>query len=136
MAHRRFGPAGERIARRQRHARYDRIRPDRRVDSPKPMSTAAPPATRLRVASRIGAAVFGGYAFAWGVVAAGASLWVAAGLDFHDAEFLSSLLGVLAFLVAFLWAFAARRLWVVWTVLAGGGALLAATASFVQSLLV
>lgn len=93
-------------------------------------------ATRQRIAARVGAAVLGGYAFAWGIVAAGASLMFAAGMSFHDAEFLASLLGVLAFLVAFLWAFAARRLWVVWTVLAGGGALLAAVGSFVQSLLV
>lgn len=104
------------------------------------MSTITSPTTprspRLMVASRIAAAIFGGYGFAWGIVAAGASLMFAAGMDFHDAEFLASLLGVLAFLVVFLWAFAARRLWLVWTVLAGGGALLAATGSFVQSLLV
>jgi len=97
---------------------------------------ASSPTPRLHLAARIAAAVFGGYGFAWGIVAAGASLMFAAGMDFHDAEFLASLLGVLAFLVVFLWAFAARRLWVVWTVLAGGGALLAATGSFVQSLLV
>ncbi|MBD9436547.1 iron uptake protein [Pseudoxanthomonas sp. PXM03] len=97
---------------------------------------ASPHAPRLQLAARIAAAVFGGYAFAWGIVATGASLMFAAGMDFHDAEFLASLLGVLAFLVAFLWAFAARRVWVVWAVLAGGGALLAGTGSFVQSLLV
>ena len=97
---------------------------------------ASPHAPRLHLTARIAAAVFGGYAFAWGIVAAGASLMFAAGMDFHDAEFLASLLGVLAFLVAFLWAFAARRVWVVWSVLAGGGALLAGTGSFVQSLLV
>lgn len=99
-------------------------------------SPTPPRSPRLTVASRIAAAIFGGYGFAWGIVAAGASLMFAAGMDFHDAEFLASLLGVLAFLVVFLWAFAARRLWLVWTVLAGGGALLAATGSFVQSLLV
>ena len=97
---------------------------------------ASPHAPRLHLAARVTAAVFGGYAFAWGIVATGASLMFAAGTDFHDAEFLASLLGVLAFLVAFLWAFAARRVWVVWAVLAGGGALLAGTGSFVQSLLV
>jgi len=96
----------------------------------------APGSSRLHRASRIAAAILGGYGFAWGIVAAGASLMFAAGMDFHDAEFLASLLGVLAFLLVFLWAFAARRLWLVWTVLAGGGALLAATGSFVQSLLV
>jgi len=93
-------------------------------------------APRLPLAARVAAAVLGGYGFAWGFIAAGASLAFAAGLDFHDAEFLASMLGVLAFLVAFLWAFAARRLWVVWTVLPGGGALLAATGSLVQAALV
>lgn len=93
-------------------------------------------APRLQLAARVAAAVLGGYAFAWGFIAAGASLTFAAGLDFHDAEFLASTLGVLAFLVAFLWAFAARRLWVVWAVLLGGGALLAATGSLVQAALV
>lgn len=93
-------------------------------------------APRLQLVARITAAVFGGYAFAWGIVAAGASLMFAAGMDFHDAEFLASLLGVLTFLVAFLWTFAARRVWVAWAVLAGGGALLAGVGSFVQSLLV
>lgn len=96
----------------------------------------SPRATRLHLPARIAAAVVGGYAFAWGFIAAGASLLYAAGMGFHDAEFLASLLGVLAFLVVFLWAFAARRLWVVWAVLAGGGALLAGAGSFVQSLLV
>lgn len=91
---------------------------------------------RMQLAARVAAAVLGGYAFAWGFIAACASLMFAGGMGFHDAEFLASLLGVLAFLVAFLWAFAARRLWVVWAVLAGGGALSAAAGSLVQSLLV
>ncbi|KAF1719566.1 iron uptake protein [Pseudoxanthomonas wuyuanensis] len=91
---------------------------------------------RLQLALRVSAAVLGGYGFAWGFIAAGASLTYAAGMGFHDAEFLASMLGVLAFLVAFLWAFAARRLWVVWAVLAGGGAALAAAGSLLQSLLV
>lgn len=90
----------------------------------------------MQLSGRVAAAVLGGYAFAWGFIAACASLMFAAGMGFHDAEFLASLLGVLAFLVAFLWAFAARRLWVVWAVLAGGGAVLAAAGSLVQSSLV
>ncbi|CAN7169525.1 iron uptake protein [Pseudoxanthomonas sp. LjRoot168] len=96
----------------------------------------APRSPRLHLAARIVVAIFGGYGFAWGIVAAGASLMFAAGMDFHDAEFLASLFGVLALLAVFLWTFAARRLWVVWTVLVGGGALLAAVGSFVQSRLV
>ncbi|MGY0611257.1 MULTISPECIES: iron uptake protein [unclassified Luteimonas] len=87
------------------------------------------------VLSRIAAAVLGGYGFAWGVVAAATGLMVAAGMGFHDAEFLSSLLGVLAFLCALLWAVAARRLWPVWAVLAIGGAVLAGTGSAVQAAL-
>ena len=90
---------------------------------------------RLHVAARVGAAVLGGYAFAWGVVAATTSLLFAARVEFHDAEFLGAVTGLLAYLVVFLWAFAARRLAVAWLVLAGGGALLAGTASLVQSLL-
>ena len=104
------------------------------------MSTITTPTTprspRLHLAARIAAAVLGGYAFAWGFIASCASLMSAAGMGFHDAEFLGSLLGVLAFLVAFLWTFAARRLWLVWGVLLGGGALLAGLGSYVQSLLV
>jgi len=93
-------------------------------------------APRLYLTARVAAAVLGGYAFAWGFIATCASLMFAAGMGFHDAEFLASLLGVLAFLVAFLWAFAARRLWVVWMVLTVGAALLAALGSYIQSLLV
>jgi hypothetical protein len=84
----------------------------------------------------VGAATLGGYGFAWGLVAAATSLLCAAGMGFHDAEFLASLLGVLAFLGAFLWAFAARRVWVVWATLAGGGALLAGVGSLLQAALV
>lgn len=92
--------------------------------------------TRLHVAARVAAAVLGGYVFAWGVVAAATSLLFAADMEFHDAEFLGAVLGLLAYLVVFLWAFAARRLVVVWLVLAGGGALLAGAGSLVQSFLV
>ena len=67
------------------------------------------PSHALRIAMRVGAAVLGGYAFAWGVVAAGTSVLFAAGLGFHDAEFLGAMAGVLAYLVAFLWAIAAHR---------------------------
>jgi hypothetical protein len=90
-------------------------------------------ATRAQLAARVVAGVFGGYAFAWGFVAAATSLMFAAGMGFHDAEFLASMLGVLAFLIVLLWSFAARRSWLVWTLLAGGGALLAATGSLVQA---
>jgi len=93
-------------------------------------------ATRLRIAARVCAAVFGGYAFSWGVVAAVTSLLFAAGLEFHDAEFMGGLSGLLAFLVVFLWTFAASRLTRVWLILLGGGALMAALGSLVQSWLI
>ena len=92
-------------------------------------------APRLRTASRVGAAVLGGYGFAWGAVALTTCLLFAAGLDFHDAEFLGAVTGLLAYLVVFLWAIAARRLAVVWAVLVGGGALMTGAASLLQSLL-
>ena len=91
---------------------------------------------RLQLAARIAAGVFGGYAFSWGFIAAGAALLFKAGMDFHDAEFLSSALGLIAFLLVFLWTFAARRVWLAWVLLAGGGALLAAVASLVQASIV
>lgn len=94
------------------------------------------PAPRLRLAARIGAAVFGGYAFTWGCIAAGAALMCKAGMDFHDAEFLSSAIGLLVFLTVFLWTFATRRLWLAWGLLAGGGALLTGIASLVQASIV
>ncbi|WP_093298173.1 iron uptake protein [Pseudoxanthomonas sp. CF385] len=102
------------------------------------MSTTTMPSRsqRPQVVARVAAAMLGGYAFAWGIVATGASLMVAAGMDFHDAEFLGSMIGVLAFLGVFLWAIAARRLRWVWLVTVVGGGALAATGSFVQSLLV
>lgn len=90
---------------------------------------------RPRVAARVGAAVLGGYVFAWGLAAALTSGLFAAGTEFHDAEFLGIFAGLLAYLVALLWVFAVRRLWMAWTVLIGGGVLLAGVASFVQSLL-
>lgn len=93
-------------------------------------------APRLRTAARVGIAVLGGYAFAWGVVAASTSLLFAAGMEFHDAEFMGAVAGLLAYLAAFLWAISARRLIAVWPVLFGGGALMAAAGSFAQSLLI
>lgn len=103
-----------------------------------PRTTTLSPATRpsrLRVASRVCAAVLGGYAFAWGVVALVTALLFAAGLDFHDAEFMGALLGLLAYLVVFLWTIATRRLGRAWAVLLAGGALMAGAASLMQSML-
>ena len=57
---------------------------------------------------------------------------VAAGMGFHDAEFLSSAVGLLVFLVALLWTMACRRVALAWALLLGGGAAMAALASLVQ----
>lgn len=99
------------------------------------MTTATPP-SRLHVVLRIGAALLGGYAFTWGFIALGVGLLFAAGMPFHDAEHLSSMLAFLVYLTVFCWAFAARSLPRVWLVLAGGAALMAGTASLVQYALV
>lgn len=96
-------------------------------------TTAAP--TRLHRVSRVLAAVVGGYVFAWGVVAALTASLFAAGVEFHDAEFIGAICGVLTYLCVFLWSIAARRLGVVWALLLGGGFLLTATASLIQSML-
>jgi hypothetical protein len=97
---------------------------------------AALTSSRFHIVSRTAAAVLGGYAFTWGVIAFATALLFAAGMEFHDAEHLSYLIGFLVFLVAFLLAFAARSLPRVWLVLAGGGALLAGAATLLQQQLV
>ncbi|MFT3778409.1 MAG: iron uptake protein [Ottowia sp.] len=93
-------------------------------------------AARWRPAWRVLAALAGGYAFCWGLMALINTGGHALGLPFHDAEHLGALLGLLLYLVVFLWAFAARSLWRVWAVLGGGGALMAGAASLLQSRLV
>ncbi len=96
------------------------------------MTTSLAPRPRLHIALRIAAAVLGGYAFTWGFMALGMAGLFALGLEFHDAESLSAIVGILLYLAVFLWAFAARSLRRVWLVLAGGGALMAGAASLVQ----
>lgn len=83
----------------------------------------------------VAAAVLGSYAFTWGFIALGVAGLFALGMEFHDAESLASLLGLLVLLVTFLWTFAAKQLSRVWIVLAGGGALMAGSASLIQSVL-
>ena len=86
----------------------------------------------LHLLARIAAAVLGGYGFCWGFIALCMSLMVAAGMSFHDAEHLASILGLLLFLAVFCWAFVARSLTRVWIVLAGGALLMAGGAELVQ----
>jgi len=89
-----------------------------------------------QVTSRIGAAILGGYVFTWGLIALGVALLFAAGMEFHDAESLGYIIGFLVYLTVFLWAFATRHLKRVWLLLAGGGVLMAVSASLIQSLLI
>lgn len=99
------------------------------------MAISAPPLSRLHILNRIAAAVLGGYAFTWGFMALATALLFAAGMEFHDAESLSSITGFLVYLALFLWAFASARLARVWLILAGSGALMTVAASLMQSLL-
>lgn len=88
---------------------------------------------RMRTPLRVATAVLGGYAFAWGLVALATCLLFALGLDFHDAEFLGALVGMLGYLLVFLWAIATPRLGRTAIVLLAGGAVMAALASVIQS---
>ncbi len=92
--------------------------------------------SRLTPVLRIAAAVFGGYALAWGLIACATPALYGAGMAFHDAEHLAAIVALLVYLVAFCWAFVARSLARVWIVLAGGGAMLAAAGSLIQHFIV
>jgi len=101
-----------------------------------PPATLAPPRSRrLQILLRVLAAILGGYVFAWGTVALATSLLFAARLDFHDAEFLGAFIGLIAYVLVFLWSIATQRVLRVGLVLLGLGLPMAAAASFVQSLL-
>lgn len=97
------------------------------------MTSVATPVSTTRIMLHVAAAVPGGYAFTWGFIAATTSLLCAAGMGFHDAEFLATLLGLLVFLGLFLWTFATSRPARALAVFAGGGLVLAALGSLVQS---
>jgi len=90
---------------------------------------------QVALAVRILLAVGGGYVFCWGVVALCAAATFPLGAEFHDGETLGSILALLLYPAAFLWAFAARSLWWAGAVLLGGGALMAVAASLIQSAL-
>jgi hypothetical protein len=100
------------------------------------MNSSSNPLRPLSVASRLVAAIFGGYVFCWGFIALGLAGLYAAGMSFHDAEHLSSILGVLAYLIVFCSAIAARRIGRFWLLLVGGGALMAGVAALIQRALV
>jgi len=91
------------------------------------MSPATTPANRLtspsrvHVALRVSAGLFGSYAFVWGVITLGIALCMLLGLPYGDAKTLLYLLCFLVFVATFCWAFTARSLARVWLTLAGGG---------------
>ncbi|NWF46856.1 iron uptake protein [Hydrogenophaga sp. D2P1] len=84
------------------------------------------------ITARVAAGVFGGYAFTWGFAAAGVAALVGLGVEYHDAETGVLMLAFLLFLGLFLWSFTATSLLHVWTVLAGGAALLFTAAWAIQ----
>ena len=84
--------------------------------------------TTGQVVSRIAAGVLGGYTFIWGFTTLTIALALAARRSYGEAQTTAYLLAFLLFLAAFLWAFAAKRVAVVWAVLGGGGALMTAIA--------
>ncbi|WP_306392282.1 iron uptake protein [Telluria beijingensis] len=92
--------------------------------------------TPRHIASRTAVAILGGYAFTWGVIALGIALLYTAGMEFHDAEHLSYIIGFLVFLTAFLVAFATQRLGKMALILVGGGAAMSAVAWWLQSLII
>jgi hypothetical protein len=92
--------------------------------------------TRWHIIARTALALLGGYIFTWGVIAIGVALMFGAGMEFHDAEHLSYIIGILVYLGAFLAGFAARDLRRVALVLVGGGALLSGAAWLLQQQLV
>lgn len=92
--------------------------------------------TAAGVVSRTAAGVLGGYAFVWGFIALGMAVLFKAGMEFHDAEHLVSILGLLIFLTVFLWSFAARAISRVWIMLLSGGAVMAVAASLVQKTII
>lgn len=91
-----------------------------------------PSFSRAHLFGRLAAGVLGAYAFCWGFIALGLALLYGAGLSFHDAEHLASIVGLLLFLGVFCWAFAARSLARVWVTLAGGGILMSGGAALAQ----
>lgn len=96
-----------------------------------PLAAADP--SLPQVLSRTGAGLLGGYLFTWGFVTLAIAALAAAGMNYEQAWMLVMMLAFLLFLGVFLWAFAARSLWRVWAVLAGGGGLMAAGASLVAT---
>jgi hypothetical protein len=77
---------------------------------------------------RIGAAVVGGYALAWGFVTLTITSLVASGVDYDEAWMPAIVLAFLLYLGALLWSFTTRSAWIAWLVLLGVGGLMTGTA--------
>jgi hypothetical protein len=84
--------------------------------------------TTGEVVSRIVAGVLGGYAFIFGFTTLVIAVALATNRSYGEAQTTAYLLAFLLFLVVFLWAFSAKRLAIVWAVLAGGGVLMTSVA--------
>lgn len=82
-----------------------------------------------QLTNRVLAAIAGGYLFCWGVVSLGVASAVALGAPYEQAHQLAMLLVFLLYLLVFCWVFAARSLWHIWLLLAGGGGLMTAAAT-------
>ncbi|MFC4819090.1 iron uptake protein [Dokdonella ginsengisoli] len=100
------------------------------------MATLTPSTSRSAVLLRIATAVLGGYVFCWGFIALAVAGLYALGMAFHDAEHLGAILAFLLYLTVFCWAFVTPNLPRAWIALAGGGAAMAAAASWLQHFLV
>jgi hypothetical protein len=97
-----------------------------------PMTASAATLTRTHVISRIAASLLGGWAFVWGFTTLGIVGLVALGQPYNEAYTATMLLAFIVFLVVFCWAFAAASLARVWTMLAGGAALMTGAAWLLQ----
>ena len=92
--------------------------------------------TPAAVVSRVLAAIFGCYAFVWGVVALGVAALNGVGVEYHAAEQAMMILAFILYLALFLWTFAAASLWRVWLVLAPGSAVMLAAAWQLQRMII
>lgn len=100
------------------------------------MTQAASDLTPAHIVSRIAASVVGGWAFTWGFVSIVITGLVALGQPYAEASITAMLLAFIVFLVVFCWAIAAASLARVWTVLAGGAALMTGAAWLLQRSLI
>lgn len=89
--------------------------------------------TRIHIASRVAASLFGGWAFVWGFATLAITGQVALGQPYGEAHTLTMLLAYLVFLAVFCWSFAATSLARVWGVLVGGALLMTGAGWLLQS---